>query len=83
MYESIINNTNPNFRTQDRTQAIYKGITLSLVKDHYIYEVYYQSHYLGYFHYSRLNEAIKSIEQTGFYDGYNYAMRLQELGILQ
>ena len=83
MYESIINNTDPNFRTQNKTQATYKGIELSLVKDHYIYEVYYQSHYLGYFHYSKLSEAIQNIEQNGFYDGYNYTMRLQELGILQ
>jgi len=82
MYESIINNTDPNFRTQNRTQATYKGIVLSLIKDHYIYEVYYKQHYLGYFHYSKLSEAVQNIEQNGFYDGYNYAMRLQELGIL-
>jgi len=82
MYESIINNTDPNFRTQNRIQVAYNGIVLSLIKDHYIYEVYYKQHYLGYFHYSKLAKAIQKIEQNGFFDGYNYDILLQELGIL-
>lgn len=60
----------------------YKNIPLTLRKDHYIYEVYHKDHCLGYFHYTRLQEAIVEIVNTGFYNGYNYDYRLKELSIL-
>jgi hypothetical protein len=52
---------------------------LQLIKDGYIYEVYYNNTYLGYFHESRLEDAIKSITETGFYNGYNYDYRIQNI----
>lgn len=82
MYEAIFNNTDPNFKSIDCQKINYKGIILHLIKDHYIYEVFYKDRYLGYFHYSKLHDAVKSIEQTGYYDGYNYDYRLKELKVL-
>jgi len=82
MYEAILNNTDPNFKSVDHRKISYKGITLYLIKSHYIYEVFYKDHYLGCFHYLRLNEAIQEIEQNGYYDGYNYDYQLTELKVL-
>lgn len=82
MYEAILNNTDPNYKSVDHRNISYKGVTLHLIKDHYIYEVFYKDHYLGYFHQSKLNEATQEIEKSGFYDGYNYDYRLKELKVL-
>lgn len=82
MYESILNNPDPNYKSTDYKEIKYKGITLDLIKDHYIYEVFYKENYLGYFYYSRLNDAITNIEQIGFYNGYNYDYKLRKLKIL-
>lgn len=65
------------------TQTIqYKSILLTLRKDHNIYEVYHKDNYLGYFHYTKLQEANIGIASTGFYNGYNYDYRLRELKII-
>jgi len=55
------------------------GFSLDMIKDCHIYEVYYNNIYLGYFHESRLNEAIAAITENGFYNGYNYDYRIQNI----
>ena len=82
MYESILENTDPNFTSRDSRTITYKGVTLTAVKDHYIYEVFSKVHNLGYFHYTRIDDAIQSIENTGYYDGFNYDYRLKQLEII-
>jgi hypothetical protein len=52
---------------------------LQLVKDHFIYEVFYMNKNIGYFHESRLEEAIQEITTNGFYDGKNYDLRIEEV----
>lgn len=52
---------------------------LQLIKDHFIYEVYYKNTYLGYFHMSKLENAIQEITTNGFYDGRNYDIRIQNV----
>jgi hypothetical protein len=66
---------------RNKVQVNYKGIILDLIQDGYIYEVFYNKKYLGYFHQSKLNEVTQEIEKSGFYDGYNYDYRLKELNV--
>ena len=63
-------------------KVTYKNVVLSLIKDCYIYEVFYNNVYLGYFHFSRLVEAIEVITNNGFYDGFNYDYRLKNLNLI-
>lgn len=55
------------------------GNELKLVKDHFIYEVFYKGINIGYFHISRLEKAIQEITTNGFYDGRNYDYRMQNV----
>ena len=55
------------------------GFTLDIIKDCNIYEVYYKNVCLGYFHKSRLENAIHEIINNGFYDGRNYDIRIQNV----
>lgn len=55
------------------------GNKLQLVKDHFIYEVFYKGINIAYFHISRLETAIQEITTNGFYDGRNYDLRIQKV----
>lgn len=55
------------------------GNKLVLVKDHFIYEVFYKGVNIAYFHISRLEKAIHEITTNGFYDGKNYDLRIQKV----
>jgi hypothetical protein len=55
------------------------GKTLDIIKDHYIYEVYYKNDNIGYFSESRLNDAVRAITKTGFYDGRDYDYRMMQI----
>jgi hypothetical protein len=55
------------------------GNELQIIKDHFIYEVFYKSINLGYFHVSRIENAIREIVNNGFYDGRNYDLRIQNV----
>ena len=55
------------------------GNELQIIKDHFIYEVFYKGINIAYFHVSRLDNAIQSITETGFYDGRNYDIRIQNV----
>jgi hypothetical protein len=59
----------------------YKNIPLLLRKDCYIYEVYYKNIQQGYFHFLQLESAIKEITNDGYFDGFNYHYRLENLNL--
>jgi hypothetical protein len=64
---------------QEKLTITRNGRTLNIEKDHYIYEVYYKGHNIGYFILERLQDAINKITNTGFYDGRNYDYRMNEI----
>lgn len=63
----------------NRTTINRNGKPIDIEKDHNIYEVYYKGVNIGYFILDRLNEAIEQITNTGFYDGRNYDLRMNEI----
>ena len=63
----------------DRLTINRNGKTLEVIKDHFIYEVYYKGVNIGYFILERLERAIQEITNTGFYDGRNYDLRIAEI----
>lgn len=52
---------------------------IDLVPDCNIFEVYYKNVYMGYFHKSQLEKAIQEITNNGFYNGYNYDIRINNI----
>lgn len=63
---------------ENNITIIRNGKTLTIIKDHYIYEVFYKNKCIGYFILERLEKAIEAITNTGFYDG-NYDYRIAEI----
>ena len=60
------------------------GKVITGIHDHHIYDLLYKNVSIGYFAEYYLENVVKSIEETGFFDGKNYDFRMKNtMGIHQ
>ena len=60
--------------TIKRNEKVITGI-----HDHHIYDLFYKGVNIGYFAEYYLENAVKSIEEIGFFDGKNYDFRMRNI----